>query len=472
MSQSDLYIAKLDEALMARASVMTKEEIPVLKEYCRIFQAAYTGIYKVFLEKGMIQEDQYDYEQKISDLKPPPSDSFSESDMFNQMNLRLQEYANQLDFLNSFFYMSPETLSLKGIKNLMNLIDYFHWGELSANSAHLMSRSLSIYIDKVKQTGDTLALNILANSVKVLMETQKKIKMILKKISGYARQNYKLMCRVNVINQMTLDPARINSDLTGTLQAIKFEFPLKWEGNPFFRELVEEILQEDYSPQKEQLQEKVLSTLKVAEKKVVKKKIDKSAVMKKELLVVVGELAKVYIPMETIITRLDENSRVLDENLKSLPQKISRWFQRVMMHKNEIYYEISTDSSGKGKSREKLNFTSYLNWLRMKSTFYKNLNNATSTSYMRAAESNLPQLEEFLEKNQQELKKIINRLSALERFFKEEADPEIRSRMRGYKAEIQQMKMIVGKMVSGLKEYLVQLEEMEQLKALGIDPEQ
>jgi hypothetical protein len=34
------------------------------------------------------------------------------------------------------------------------------------------------------------------------------------------------------------------------------------------------------------------------------------------------------------------------------------------------------------------------------------------------------------------------------------------------------MKMVVSKIVAGLKEYLVQLEEMEQLKALGIDPNQ
>lgn len=471
MSQTDLFVAKLDEALLSKAAVLTKEEIPKLKEQCRTFQAAFSGLYKVFLEKGLIQEDQYDYEQKVSDLKAPPSDPFSESDLQNQMNIRLQTYTTQLDFMNNFFFMSVESLNLKGIKNMLSIIDYFHWSELSPNAAHMMSRSLTIYVEKIKQTGDGMAINILSNSIKVLKDLQKTIKVILKKITLFARQNYKLQCRMNVISQMTLDPNRINNDLTGTLQAIKFEFPVKWDGNPFFRELVEEILNEDYSPKAESLQEKILASLAVREKVVQKKKIDKSAELKKELLALVGELAKIYIPMETIIIRLDDNSHILDENMKTFAQKFSRWINRVMRQKNEVFYELEMSSSSNRKSREKINFTSYLNWIRMKANFYKNLNNPQSTSYLRAAESDLPHLDEFLEKNQLELKKIINRLAALERFFKNDADPELKNKVRGFKAELQQMKMVVGKIVSGLKEYQVQLEEIEQLKALGIDPE-
>ena len=471
MSQSELFVAKLDEALMSRASVMTKDEIPTLKEQCRTFQASYMGLYKVFLEKGLIQEDQYDYEQKISDLKAPPSDPFPESDTFNQMNVRMQEYANQLDFLNSFFFMSPETLNLKGIKNILALINYFHWNEISLNSAHIMTRTLAAYLEKVKQTGDGMALNIVANSLKMQKEYSKSIKKYLKGISAYARQSYKLQCRMNVLNNMTLDPGRVQKDLSGTLQAIKFEFPVLWDGNPFYRELVEEILNEDYSSGGEALKDKILSELEVKQRTVKKKKIDKSVEMKKELLALVGEIAKVYIPMETIITRLDDNARLQDENLKGFTQKLSRWFSRVMLQKNEIFYEINTSTLGKGKKREKMNFTSYLNWLRMKSTFFKNLNNPTSTSYLRAAESEHEQLSDFLNKNQLELKKIINRLASLEQFFKEETDQEIRPKMKGYKAELQQMKLSVTKVVTGLKEYQVQLEEIEQLQALGINPD-
>ena len=466
-----MYVAKLDEALMARASVMSKDDIPKLKEQCRTFQASFSGLYKVLIEKGIIQEDQYDYEQKISDLKAPPSDPFSESDTFNQMNIRLQEYTNQLDFLNSFFFMSPETLNLRGIKNILSLINYIHWAELSIGSAHVMTRSLAAYLEKVKQTGDSMAINILANSLKMLRELSKEIKKVLKGVTVYARQNYKLQCRMNVINNMTLDPGRIQSDFSGTLQAIKFEFPVLWDGNPFYRELVEEILNEDYSPGGETLREEVLKELEVQRKIVKKKKIDKSAEMKKDLLKILSELAKVYIPLETIITRLDDNARIQEDNIKGFTLKFSRWFSRVMLRKNEIYYEISSSAQSKGNRKEKMNFTNYLNWLRTKSNYYKNLNSQTSTSYLRAAESDHTQLNDFLDKNQMELKKIINRLVSLERFFKEETVQELRPKMKGYKAELQQMKLVVSKVVTGLKEYQVQLEEIEQLQALGINPE-
>lgn len=328
---------------------------------------------------------------------------------------------------------------------------------------------MATYVEKIKQTGDGMAMNILLNSIKVIKDLQKTIKVILKKITIFAKQNYKLQCRMNVLSKMTLDPNRINKDLSGTLQAIKFEFPVKWAGNPFFRELIEEILEEDFSSQSDSLQQKILDSLAIKEKVIKKKKIDKSAEIKKDLLILIGDLAKIYIPMETIIIRMDDNSHILDESLKSFTQKFSRWINRVMRQKNEIFYEVQVNASG--NSREKINFTSYLNWVRMKANFYKNLNNPQSTSYMRAAESDLPQLEEFLEKNQLELKKIINRLAALERFFKETPDPEARKKVRGYKAELQQMKMVVSKVVSGIKECQAQMEEIEQLKALGIDPE-
>jgi len=470
MSQSELFLAQLDEALTSRAVYLAKQEIPVLKEACRTVQAAFTGIYKVLLEKGQIQEDQYQYEQKISDLKPPSSDPFSESDMYDQMNYRMAAFAGQLDFLNNFFFLSPETLTLKTIKSILSLLDYIHWHELSATSAHVMTRSLTLYLEKIKQGGDAMAINIMANSVKVLRDQQKSIKAMLKKISVYSRQNYKLMARMNVLAKMTLDPHRIQVDRQGTLQAIKFEFPVNWEGAPFYRELIEEILEEDYTPGGDALQKKILKSLEVKQKVVRKKKKNIDAELKQQLLSLVNEIAKAYIPLETIISRLDENSRLMDENLTTFAQKFNRWFNRVMRHKTEIHYEVNVSQLGKGKKKEKVNFTSYMNWLRMKANFYKSLNNPTGSSYTRAADSTPKQLEDFIDKNQQELKKILNRLTVLEGFFKEEAGPEIKSKVRGYKAELSQLKNIIGKILTGLKEYQVKVEEMEQMKNLGIDP--
>jgi hypothetical protein len=471
MSQSELFYAQLDEALTRRAMVLAKEEIPALKDAFRTYQAAYTGIYKVFLEKALIQEDQYNYEQKISDLKPPPSDPFTESEMFNQMNLRLSSFLALLDFLNNFFFISPDTLNLKTIKNILGLVEYFHWGDLSVTSAHMMTRSISLYLEKIKQTGDSMANNIVSNSTKVLREQLKKIKILLKKASVYAKLNYKLMARVNVLSNMTLDPKRIQSDRKGTLQAIKFEFPLKWQGAPFFRELIEEILEEDFGPQKEALQREALKVLEVKEKTVKKKKRNMEEELKKDLLSHIGEMAKAYMPLETIITRMDDNSRLMDENPASFSQKFSRWFNRVMLRKVEVFYDIQTSQHGRsGGKKEKLNFTSYTNWLRMKASFYKSLNNQNSQSYIRASESSNDDLEEFLAKNQQELKRILNKVTTLETFFKEAAEGELKKRVRGYKAELTQLKGIISKMITGLKEYQARKEEIEQLKKLGIDP--
>ena len=466
-----MFQAQLDEALTKRAMVMAKQDIPQLKDACRTYQAAYHGIFKVLLEKGILQEDQYNYEQKISDLSPPPSDSFSESDMFNQMNSRLSTYLAQLDFLNNFFFISPETLDLRTIKNILGLIDYIHWADLSATSGHLMTRSTALYLEKLKKTSDSMAMNITVNSIKVLQEQTKNVKKILKGISTYAKENYKLTVRVNILSHMTLDPRRIHSDRSGTLQAIKFEFPVRWEGSPFFKQLVEEILEEDYSHQGENLQTQILKNLEVAEKVVTKKKKNLMEDLKKDLMEIVQEMAKAYMPLETVISRMDANSRLLNENPSSFSEKFSRWFQRVMLRKLEVYYEIRDTQSSKSNKKEHLNFTSYINWLRMKVSFYKSLNNPKSQSYTRAQESSCDDLEEFLAKNQQELKRIHAKLSVLEMYFKESAEGPVKNQIKGFKAELTQLKGIVGKVITGLKEYQARKEEMDQLKNLGIDPD-
>lgn len=469
MSQNDVFQAQLDDALTKRAMVLAKEDIPALKEVARTYQSAYTGIYKVFLEKAIIQEDQYDYEQKISDLTPPPSDPFSESDMFDQMSLRLSSFMGILDFLNNFFFLSPDTLNLKTIKSILGLIDYVHWSDLSATSSHLMTRCLTLYLEKIKQSGDSMAASIMANSIKVLREQQKSAKAALKKISVYARLNYKLMVRVNVLSGMTLDPQRIQKDPKGTLQAIKFEFPVKWQGAPFFRELIEEVLQEDYGPRKEELRQKALQSLEVKEKVVKKKKRNLDQELKNELLSCLSEMAKAYIPLETIITRMDDNSRLMDENPASFSQKLSRWFNRVMLKKIEVFYDLPA-GGGRGGKQEKLNFTNYINWLRMKATFYKSLNNPNSQSYIRASESGGKELEDFLNKNQQELKRILNKVTVLESFFKSAAEGDVKKQVKGYKAELTQLKGTISKVITGLREYQAKVQEMEQLKNLGIDP--
>ncbi len=471
MSQNEMFQARLDEALTKRAMVMARQDIPQLKDACRTYQAAFDGIFKVLLEKGILQEDQYNYEQKISDLTPPPSDSFSESDMFNQMNSRLSAYLAQLDFLNNFFFMSPDTLDLRAIKNVLGLIDYIHWADLSVTAGHLMTRSTALYLEKLKKSADSMAMNIMMNSVKVLQEQNKAIKKILKGISTYAKENYKLTVRVNILSHMTLDPKRIHTDRSGTLQAIKFEFPVRWEGSPFFKQLIDEILEEDYSSQGENLQAQILKNLEVSEKIVKKKKKNLMEDLKKDLMEVIQEMAKAYMPLETIITRMDANSRLLDENPSSFSEKFSRWFKRVMLRKLEVYYDIKDSKAEKGNKKEHLNFTSYINWLRMKASFYKSLNNPKSQSYTRAKESSCDDLEEFLAKNQQELKRIHSKLTVLEMYFKESAEGPVKNQIKGFKAELTQLKGIVGKVITGLKEYQARKEEMDQLRNLGIDPD-
>ena len=64
------YETQLEALIAARRDFLDRATLPKLKENVRLFQTAFQGIYKVLFKKGLIHEDPYKYELKISDLIP------------------------------------------------------------------------------------------------------------------------------------------------------------------------------------------------------------------------------------------------------------------------------------------------------------------------------------------------------------------------------------------------------------------
>ena len=72
--------------------------------------------------KGLISEDPYKYEQKISEITPPPTEQVLESDKINKISQRLSMYDSQLDFLNHFYQFSTDFITIARIKKLIMLL--------------------------------------------------------------------------------------------------------------------------------------------------------------------------------------------------------------------------------------------------------------------------------------------------------------------------------------------------------------
>jgi hypothetical protein len=81
------------------------------------------------------------------------------------------------------------------------------------------------------------------------------------------------------------------------------------------------------------------------------------------------------------------------------------------------------------------------------------------------------QLIGFLERNVRDLQTMHKTLTALDEFFKAEANKEDREKVKGIKPELATIKNALVRANSKRHEYSAQKEEEEQLRRLGVKPE-
>ena len=68
MAENNDYLKTLADAISARADWLEKSELPKLKEELRAYHTGFASLYNLYLKKGLIHEDPYKQETKISEL--------------------------------------------------------------------------------------------------------------------------------------------------------------------------------------------------------------------------------------------------------------------------------------------------------------------------------------------------------------------------------------------------------------------
>jgi hypothetical protein len=458
MVDNNEYQKALAEALDARRSWLEKTELVKLKEEFRVFHTAYLGLYNLFLKKGLIHEDPYKQEVKIGEIEIPATESFTEMERMEKLSIRLANYDNQLDFLVNFYQFSVDFLTLDRIKKILGLVKYIDWGHLSTDSASANTRAVTEVMNQLKLGGDPMALSVISENQGVFNKVIPTLFAILKGISDFHRENYKLTLREKITAGMSMDQPM-------AVVQIKKKFVSVMPGKPFYPELVEELIKEDYSPEGPALQEKVLKSLQLPNSKP---KVDKPRVAFKTILVEgLLVISSVAATLAEIIPKLDENETLLENRRKSLWEKI-RQILKQMLHKEQepIIYEVEYIDSIKGITvKEKVNFTNFRNDIDQKARHLAGINHSGVAKIEALPDERLIAL---LERNIRDVQSLHKTLTALDDFFKLTVDKEDRDKVRGIKPELATMKNAIIKANQRRHEYSAQKEEEEQFKRLGI----
>jgi hypothetical protein len=461
MAGNTSYQQQLSEALSARRDWLEKTELPKLKEDFRAFHNAFYALYKLFLKRGLIHEDPYKQEAKIGEIEVPDVSPFSEAERLDQISLRLSNFDNQLDFLVNFYQFSVDYLPLDKIKRILGLVKYIDWVRFTPDgSASPNTRALVELVSNAKAGADQLSMSVVGESMTNLSKTTGSILGYLKEVSDYDRESYKLELRTRITGGMSPAEAAQSTQ-------IRRKFAQLMPGKPFYPDLVEELIREDYGQGGGALREKILKQLEIPDSKP---KTVKAAVSFKSILIeglfAIGSVSSI---LTEIAPKLDENGMLLENRRKSFWEKVRRLMQQILSKEPEpAIYELEYMDAVKGVSvREKVNFNNLRSDMDRKIKILASIGiRGGPVARMEAMEE--PQLMGILERNIRDVQSMHKILSALDDFFKAAADKEDRDKVKGIKPELATIKNAIVKANQKRYEYSAQKEEEEQLKRLGI----
>jgi hypothetical protein len=318
-------------------------------------------------------------------------------------------------------------------------------------------------LNQIRPGADPMSSSIINESLINLSKATGNILTYLKELADFKKEEYKVNIRTKVMK--LLPPAEASQ-----VNSIKRKFAGAMQGQPFYPDLVEDIIRED-SKSGKALRDKVLKILEVPDSKP---KIVKPTVSYKAILIdglaAIGSSGSTFAE---IAPKLDENEALLANKKKSFINKLKRLIQQILNQEPDpIIYNVSYIDPSKGTQvREEVDFQSLRNEIDRKSRVLTALASRGGAAQAKLEAMDEEQLLGMLERNIREIQVIHKTLSALDEFFKLEADKDDRDKVKGIKPELATVKNNIVRANQKRHEYSAQKEEEEQLKRLGITSE-
>ena len=464
------YFNRLIEALEIKAENLEQSSIPRLREHFLGFETSVSAIYKFLIDKGIMQKDPYRHDRSITELKIPSTETLPETDTQQEISLRFSQYTSQWEFLVKIFHVSLASLTLKKVNLIMELLNYIRWTDLSTTSSYQVTRAISGILNRVSQMNDPMAGRMISNSAMNLGKISNSIKAELKTITVFLRERYKAEVREHITSKMKISIEQYRRKPVSIMDNVKFEFSHKMKEAGWYKELIHELLEEDYGTAAEKLREAVLERLKVNKPEEKRKKKsgndDKTARM-----MILDRMSRTGEPIRSTVLKMNENTRVISQRKKSFSERLSEIFSSMFSKSdNRVIYEIPIKDPLTGSIHvEALNFTDFSSITLRKARLLQELQDPNSTPRKKAMAADSDHLIRFLETNIKELKTIHRRLNALEEYFQSDEVPrDVKGEMKSSGLNLKNLKNSIAETIRATNEFKLKKEEEEQLRKLGI----
>ncbi len=463
----DGFSIDLGQKLQAYAQELERTALPNLKTSFRNFTSIYVAFLDVLKKKGLLTEDPYEYDTKISEITPIANDPFIESQKTTVLSIRLHSFRNQLNFLNDFYQFSLDFLSLSRLKSLSQFNRFVRWDSLTETNAEANTRLVAEVSSRIRK-GDDVSTGLINDMLGQLATYQTKIFDDLKKITFYKREEYKSLIRTTFWEELRLSPEEWAGNSDNVQLRIRKEFANHVKGQPFIPELIKELLDEDLTSAGGTLKEELLRKLTVTP--TIKEKPKQVIDYKALVLEAVRTLASLNIPLEAAVKKLKTNTLVLEDDRLTMGKRFRRWLASLVGIKPQPrMYEIETFDVSTGSTKtETIDFEKFTDEVMTRTRILVNLANRASPQFGAMSQKAEPEILDTFDRYFLDLTKFNERFVGLDVYFKTESPKEKRAHIRGIKAEISQVKTTLANANKLKHEYVAAREEQEQLKKLGI----
>ena len=474
MSDELNFVEKFEQNVSRKREFVEKNTLPKLRDSVTAFKTYFESIFNILKRKSLFQDDPYKDDEKISEVLPPSSEPFMESEKDDEMSKRLSYYHLQLEFLSNYYQLSLDFLDLKRLKGIVDLFKYINWMNFTPTSMHLETRYVAELVQKVKMGSDPISTQIMVDALAQLERNVRQMFIYLEEIIFILKEIYKLELRTKLLPNLTKNLKALVSNPPEFLKdkELKVLFMKSIPGKAYYPDLIREIIEEDFAANGAELRSMTLKKLEVKEeqKKKTKKKTDFKGIILQGLRI----LASAGFQIEDAINKLNDNHTAYVTRKMTIGERFALWFKKIVSGKNQAQkYEINYfDITSSSTRSERISYLEFIEELQKKSKLFSALSNRASAQYHRIETGPEDQVYQFLTKNIASLQIEIRRLAGLNDFFKSEILKEKKGKFRGINIEINAVRNSIVKANKIKHEYMAAKEEQEQMKRLGIKVEE
>lgn len=465
------FTDKLVAAVDTKTQFFDESVLPQVLEDYRLLHSCVKNITDFLLKKSIITPDPYKKDKKISDIIPPENTPFTDAERSVILGTRISDYDSTLDFLCNYYKFSVSHLTLPNIRKLIDLNSAILWNSFSVNSQNFNTRVLATVLTGAKQKTEALTLNQINDSVSKAGKAILSINKVLKELTDFQREVYKCSIRVGIYNNPGFDSKKAAESSANELAQIKKLFTPVMGKMAFYSELIDEIINENHSPNKEQLQNALLEKLAVTANNNNKKE---EKINTKELILtslrVFGAMPGQILQAKE---KLMENHNTLESEHNSFMDKLKKLLRKAFnLEEKPVFYTIViTDSATDTRHSEKVNFNQFISELDLRARKLNSVGIRKGVAYERFAQSPEEKILEYVNQQISESQTLLKLLNGFDDFFKRKASPENKNKIKGLQMEITSLKNSVIKANQHRSEYTSYIEEEAQLRKLGITNE-